>query len=123
MYCFIACVSPFISLEQKGLSTCAGSPIRTILHPSPVLSIIVFSSYGVKFCASSTRISVFLNDLPLTCPEYVISIASVLFGRNASPLILSSFRFSDLGPPKSFSNFGCNKSSSKGNNFDRLDSL
>ena len=50
-----AMVSPFDALSTYGLSICPGSPSRgTIFVPSPERVTIVFISWGVRFCASST---------------------------------------------------------------------
>ena len=49
-----AMVSPFDALSTYGLSICPGSPVSTIFVPSPDRVMIVFTSCGVRFCASST---------------------------------------------------------------------
>ena len=52
-----AMVSPFEALSTYGLSICPGSPVSTIFVPSPERVMIVFTSCGVRFCASSTMMN------------------------------------------------------------------
>src|SRR5258708_11951969 len=48
-------VRPLDALSTYGLSIWKGSPVSTIFVPSPQRVMIVFTSCGERFCASSTR--------------------------------------------------------------------
>ena len=52
-----AMLSPFDALSTYGLSICPGSPVSTIFVPSPERVMMVFTSCGVRFCASSTMMN------------------------------------------------------------------
>ena len=59
-----AIVSPFEALSTYGLSICPGSPVSTIFVPSPERVMIVLTSCGVRFCASSTTMNCCGSDRP-----------------------------------------------------------
>ncbi len=59
-----AIVSLLDALSTYGLSIRCGSPVSTIFVPSPERVMIVFTSCGVRFCASSTMMNCCGSDRP-----------------------------------------------------------
>src|SRR4029079_8617879 len=57
-------VRPFDVASTYGLSIWYGSPLSTTLVASPTRVMIVFTSWGVRFCASSTMMNWFGIDRP-----------------------------------------------------------